>query len=261
MLNGAAIEVVPLTIRFGDEEFVDRRDLDPRGFWDKLTAQAGLPETAAPSAGAFLDAYRLAADQGADGALAICLSGAVSATYQAAVIAAEQASLPVKVLDSRSVTMGLGLQVLAAAADARTGMTLDGAAAAAADRVGRTHLFAALDTLEFLRRGGRVGGAQALIGGLLDIKPLIDFDGGAVRAAGRVRTRGKALQAIVDKAVGLAPRLRALAVFHGHAPDADHLVARLEEAIPGHTAVVTLLGPVVGTHAGPGAIGIGYLLD
>lgn len=256
------IEVVPLTIRFGDEELVDRVELSPAEFWRRLTSEDRMPETAAPSAGAFLDAFRRLGDEGASAVVAICISSDMSATYQAAVIAAEQASadIPVKVVDSRAVSMALGFQVLEAARAAEAGETLEGVAAAATAAVGSTNVFAALDTLEFLRRGGRVGGAQALIGGLLDIKPLITLGGGTVQAAGRVRTRSKAREAVAAEIARLSPQLRAVAVLHGATPDLDPLVEAVRRAAPGVEPVLAELGPVVGTHAGPGVAGVAYRL-
>lgn len=257
------IEVVPLTIRFGTEEFVDGVDLDPPAFWQRLAAAERLPETAAPSAGAFLDAYTRLADEGAPGVVAVCLSSALSATYQSAVIAAEQVGerLPVRVVDSRAVTMALGLQVLEAAQAAEAGADVDQVADAALQATARTNLYAALDTLEYLRRGGRIGGAQALLGSLLDVKPLITFSDGVVAAAGRVRTRRKAVAALTGRVAELAPRLRRLAILHGDAPDVETFAATVREAAGGLEPIVAQLGPVVGTHSGPGTLGVAYLLD
>ncbi len=257
------IEVVPLTVRFGDVEFVDRVELDAGRFWSELAAAERLPETAAPSVGAFLDAYDRLAAEGATGIVAICLSSVLSSTYQSAVIAAEQwaVSVPVKVVDSRAVTMALGLQVLEAAEAAAAGADIDEVANAALAATSRTNIFAALDTLEYLHRGGRIGGAQALLGSLLDVKPLITFADGAVAAAGRVRTRRKAIGAICARVSELAPRLRTLAVLHGSATDVDSFVAAVRTAAGGLEPLVAQLGPVVGTHTGPGALGVAYLLD
>ena len=262
LIDDLRIEVVPLTIRFGAEEFVDRVELSPAEFWRRLTSEDRMPETAAPSAGAFLDAYGRMAESGASGVVAICISSDMSATYQAAVIAAEQAAgtIPVKVVDSRAVSMALGFQVLEAARAAEAGETLEGVAAAASAAVESTNVYAALDTLEFLRRGGRIGGAQALIGGLLDIKPLITLGEGSVQAAGRVRTRSKARDAVAAEVARLAPRLKAVAVLHGATPDLDPLVDAVRRAAPGVEPVLAELGPVVGTHAGPGVAGVAYRL-
>ncbi len=256
------IEIVPLTVRFGDVEFVDRVDLDPAGFWARLARAERLPETAAPSVGAFLDAYERLAAQGATGIVAVCLSSVLSSTYQSAVIAAEQwdGPVPVKVVDSRAVTMALGLVVVWAAEAAEAGASLEEVARGALDRASRVNLFAALDTLEYLHRGGRIGGAEALLGSLLDVKPLITFADGAVAAAGRVRTRRKAIAAICARVAELAPRLRSVAVLHGSADDVASFTAAVAEA-GGVQPWVAELGPVVGTHTGPGALGVAYLLD
>lgn len=252
------VEVVPLTIRFGSEEFVDRRDLGSSEFWMKLRTAASLPETAAPSAGAFLDSYRRLAGEGADGVVAVCLSSEISATYQSAVIAAEQSPIPVKVVDSRTVTMALGLQVLGGATVAEAGGDLASVTEACLEAVEKTEVLAALDTLEFLKRGGRIGGAQAFIGGLLDLKPLISFEGGVVSAAGRVRTRSKAIAALTDRVASVADRIEAVSVFHGDAPDVGVLVDRVAAVSP--DPILAELGPVVGTHSGPGIVGVAYRL-
>ena len=252
------ITVVPLTIRFGSDEYVDRRDLTSHEFWMKLRTAAALPETAAPSAGAFLEAFADLAAQGATGVVAVCLSSEISATYQSAVIAAEQADIPVRVVDSRMVSMALGFQVLAGAAAAENGGNLGAVTDACLAAAARTDIMAALDTLEFLKRGGRVGGAQAFIGGILDIKPIIGFANGVVSAAGRVRTRSKALAALIARVEDLAPTLDAVAVIHGDAPDVEGLTARVRQVVADIDVVVSEIGPVVGTHSGPGIIGVAY---
>jgi DegV family protein with EDD domain len=251
------IEVVPLTIRFGDEEFVDRAELSADEFWRRLVESDTLSETAAPSVGRFETAYHRVADEGADGIVAICISSAISATHSAAVNAARRFDrVPVHVVDSQLVSAALGLAVVAAAEGADAGKSLDEIGAAADGASGHTNLFAALDTLEYLRRGGRIGGAQAFLGGLLDVKPIITFEDGEVAAAGRVRTRRRAVDAVVAHAAGLGA-LRRLAVVHSDPPDLDEIVARLEPLAPGEL-MISRLGPVVGTHAGPGVAGVAY---
>jgi DegV family protein with EDD domain len=252
------ITVVPLTIRFGTDEYVDGRDLTSQEFWMKLRTAAALPETAAPSAGAFLQAFDDLAAQGATGVVAVCLSSEISATYQSAVIAAEQAGIPVKVVDSRMVSMALGFQVLAGAAVAEDDGDLAAVTDACLSAVGHTDIMAALDTLEFLKRGGRVGGAQAFIGGILDVKPIIGFANGVVSAAGRVRTRSKALAALSARVRELAPDLEAIAVIHGGAADTESFAANVRQVVGDLDVVVAEIGPVVGTHSGPGIIGIAY---
>ncbi len=258
MRDRLAVTVVPLTIRFGDETFTDGVDLDHDGFWAKLAGSDGLPETAAPSAGAFMDAYQALADAGADGVVVITLSARLSATHQSAVIAAENlaARIPVMVLDSQTVSVALGLTVIAAAEAARDGADLDDVVAAARATADTVDILAVLDTVEFLRRGGRIGGAQAVIGGLLDVKPLITVEDGVVAAAGRVRTRSKARAAIVERATAHASAPR-MAVFHGGASDIDRLVEEVR-LVAGEHVFVAELGAVVGTHAGPGTLGVAY---
>lgn len=252
------ISVVPLTIRFGAEELVDGRDLSPHEFWQRLAGADSLPETAAPSAGAFLDAYQRLAEEGAAGIVTVTLSSEISATYQAAVIGAEKAPIPVKVIDSRTATVAIALQLLAGAAVAEAGGDLDTVVEAVTRARDHTHIIAAIDTLEFLRRGGRIGGAAAFVGGLLNVKPLITLADGVVAAAGRVRTRSKAIAALVEHVAESAPTIDAVAVVHGGANDTAVLLDQLRAVVPDVSPIVSELGPVVGTHAGPGTIGVAY---
>lgn len=255
-----AVEVVPLTIRFGDEEFVDRQDLTTASFWERLVLADHLPETAAPSAGLFEETYRSLISEDATGIVVITISSELSGTYQSAVIAAERTKgeIPIRVIDSRSVGMGLGLPVLEAATLAGQGASLDEVADYAARSTASTSVVAALDTLEYLKRGGRVGSTQAFFGGLLNIKPLITLTDGVVAPLGRVRTRSKAIGALEERAAAIGPAIKAAAVFHGAAGDIDSVVERIQQhlAVP---VIVSMLGPVVGTHTGPGTVGIAYL--
>lgn len=253
------IEIVPLTIRFGDREYVDGVDLTGPAFWQELRTSSTLPETAAPSAGRFRETFERIAASGADGIVAVCISGDLSATYQAAVIAAEQTSaLPVTVIDSRNVSMAMGFQVLEAARAADRGAGLEEVSNAAVEARERTNLLAALDTLEYLKRGGRVGNTQAFFGELLHVKPLITVEDGVVAAAGRVRTRSKAVAAVVNRAIELAPAIEELAILDAGSPDLDALREQLGRSVPAN--LVATIGPVVGTHTGPGVIGVAYRL-
>lgn len=256
------IEVVPLTIRFGEDEFTDREQLTPNQFWSRLANTPRLPETAAPSAGAFEQSFQRLTGRGVDGIVAICMSAQLSATYQAAVIAAERVNdkIPIKVVDSRAVSMALGLQVLAAAEHAAEGADLERVSAHALASSGRSNILAALDTLEYLKRGGRIGSAQALLGNILSVKPLITLSDGVVSPAGRVRTRSKAIAALLDRVRELAPQLQSVAVVHANAPDIAEIVGAVRALAPGGDVVVAELGPVVGTHSGPGTVAIAYLL-
>ena len=258
----SGIEVVPLTIRFGDDEFVDRSDLSTASFWDKLVAADRLPETAAPSAGLFEERYRSMIDEGASGIVAITISSELSGTYQSAVIAAERlaGAVPIRVIDSQNVGMALGLPVREAARFAAGGASIDEVASHSMDAIASTNIVGALDTLEYLKRGGRMGSAQAFFGDLLKIKPLITIENGAVAPLGRVRTRSKAIAALEERIAAIGPRIRAASVFHGAAQDVDSVVGRIEHHLD-VPVIVTMLGAVVGTHTGPGTIGVAYLTD
>ncbi len=262
LLEQAGVAVVPLTIRFGAEEMVDREDISPDDFWRRLPDADELPQTAAPSPGRFEAAYRRLAAAGAEGVVAVCISSALSGTFQSAQIAASAVAgeVPVRVVDSRLTSAALGLATLAAADAADAGGGLEEVEAAARRAAAGRGVLGALDTLEFLKRGGRIGGAQALLGDLLSVKPLITLEDGQVVPAGRVRTRRKALAALIDHVRGLAPQLDALVVVHGAAPDVDAFAAALTDVVPPERITVSTLGPVVGTHAGPGLIGVCHRL-
>ena len=254
------ITIVPLTIRFGAEELVDRRDLTPSEFWSKCQTSPVLPETAAPSPGAFEAAFRQAKDAGAEGVVCVSLSSKLSATIQAAAQAAKavEAEFPVRVVDSLSVSMGLGLHVLRAARMAAEGKGLDDVAGAIVDVAPRTSVYATLDTLENLKKGGRIGGAQAFIGSLLSVKPVIEVRDGEVHAESKQRTRGRAVAYLVDK-VRQAGAIEDLAVVHGQAPDLEEFLDALSSVVDRDRIVVGNIGAVIGTHAGPRAIGVAMI--
>jgi len=251
------IEVVPLSIRFGDEEFTDRVELSVDDFYRRLAESATLPETAAPSPGAFEQVFRRAVELGADGVVCINISSELSATIQSAQNAARavEGQIDVRVIDSRSITLGLGSQVLAAARAATEGRTIDEIAKMVEDMASRTHVLGALDTLENLKKGGRIGGAQALLGNLLSIKPLLDVSSGRVEEAGKARTRKKALQWLADRVLAL-PEVENLSVCHGNAPDLDAFLAMLEPRYTRDSLRIGIIGPVIGTHGGPRLIGV-----
>ena len=253
------IDVVPLTIRFGSEEFVDRAEMSTSAFWERVSSESTVPETAAPSPGAFGDAFRTAADAGADGIVCITLSSGLSGTNQAANTAANAVAgqVPVRIIDSLSVTMGLGLLVLAAADAADEARTLDQIEAEVTDLRARTRVFGVVESLEYLHRGGRIGGAQAFLGSLLSIKPIIEVRGGRVEGESRQRTRSRALEYLASKALE-AGRLERLGMASSTSPDADRLQERLESVDCARPIVVGQLGPVVGAHAGPGTIGVAF---
>jgi DegV family protein with EDD domain len=254
------IEIVPLTIRFGAEELTDREELSTSEFWARCAQSSELPSTAAPSPGRFEAAYRQLAERGADRVVAITLSGALSATMQSAELAARTVAddgIEVRVVDSRTVSLGLGTIALAAAERAAGGADLDGVEQLARELVGRTRVFGALDTLENLKKGGRIGNARALLATALSIKPIIEVADGVVEQHGKQRTRTKALAFLIDKVASYQGRIENLAVLHADASDIDKFVTMLQPYAP-EEIVVGQIGPVIGSHAGRGTIGVAF---
>jgi DegV family protein with EDD domain len=258
--NALDIDVVSLTIRFGDEEFIDRVDLTPDEFWAKCKNSKTLPETAAPSPGAFQAAYERAKDDGFDGVLVLTLSSLLSATHQSASLAADAVAgtIDVRVIDTLSVSMGQGLIAIDLAESAKGGADLAQLVARAEELMNKGGVVATLDTLEHLIKGGRIGGAKALLGQVLSIKPLVELKGGVVAEAGRQRTRAKALAAVANAAASHAP-LRRLALIHGACNDVATLQALIKDIETEFPVVLTDIGPVVGAHGGPGIMGLTWI--
>lgn len=254
------IEIVPLTIRIDGHEYVDRLDLSVADFWAKCAASPTLPETAAPSPGQFEQTYRQLAADGASSIVTISLSGALSATMQSAELAARSVGneINVTVVDSRSVTLGLGAIVAACARSAVIGDTHDDVTEQARDLAGRTRVWGALDTLDNLKKGGRIGGAKALLASALAIKPIIEVRDGKVEQGGKQRTRSKALAFLVEK-VAAVDGLDSLYVLHADCRDVDAFVEMLRPHVAGDI-IVGDIGPVVGSHAGHGTIGVAFFV-
>lgn len=254
------IDIVSLSIRFGDEEFTDRVDLSPEEFWAKCKASKTLPETAAPSPGAFRAAYERARTDGCDGVIVLTLSALLSGTNQSAVTGIGELAepMPVRVVDTKAVSMAEGLLVIDVAELAATGADLDQLVTHAESLVDKVGVVAMLDTLEHFIKGGRVGGARALLGQVLSIKPLLELKDGVVAEAGRSRTRSKALVAIVEVTRTHAP-LKRLALVHGASSEVANLQALAAGIATENPIIVTDMGPVVGTHGGPGIIGLCWI--
>ena len=254
------VEVVPLSIRFGDAEYEDRSELSVDDFYAKLASSDVLPETAAPAPGKFEAAFRRHQQAGADAVVCLNLSSELSATMQSAQNAARalEGELDVRVVDSHSITSGLGTQVMLAAEAAASGASADDVVALVQDLASRTHVFGALDTLENLKKGGRIGGAQALVGSLLSIKPILDISTGKVEEAGKARTRKKALEVLRDK-VAAAGDVEHVSVYHGFAPDLEEMLALLDPIVPRAQVRVGVIGPVIGTHGGPRVMGVTWV--
>jgi DegV family protein with EDD domain len=255
-----SIGVVPLSIRFGNEEFIDREELSVEDFYAKMASTGLLPETAAPSPGRFEQAFRGAAAVGATAVVCINLSGELSATVQSARNAATAVAgdIDVRVIDSRSLTGGLGTMVLEAAEAARNGADADAIVALVESMIPRTEIYGALDTLENLKKGGRIGSAKAMLGSMLSVKPIIHIGDGAVEEAGKQRTRKRALEWMRDQLFAEG-NVEKLSILHGQAPDIDQFLDMIAERYPRDQIRIGKIGAVIGTHGGPGVIGMCYL--
>jgi DegV family protein with EDD domain len=254
------ISIVPLTIRFGDEEFIDVVDLSVADFYRRMADSADLPETAAPSPGAFETVFRALAAEGATGVVCINLSGELSATIESARNAARavEGDIDVRVLDSRTLTAGLGTLVLEAAKAARNGASIVEVEAKVNGLIPRTRVYATLDTLDNLKKGGRIGAATHLLGSMLSFKPVINVSEGKVEEAGRARTRKKSLVWLRDKLYE-EPSVEHLAVCDGEAEDVDEFLDLIADRYPRDKLRTGRIGAVIGTHGGPRVVGICYL--
>ena len=253
------ITVVPLTVRFGDDREIVDGSISPEDFWGRCQSSAVLPQTSAPSAGDFEEAFRKAAASGADGVVCVTLASGLSATFSSASAAADslKGEVPVKVVDSRTASLGEGLVTLAAADAADGGASLEEVEAAAQRAADRTKVYAALDTLENLKKGGRIGGAQAFLGTMLSIKPIIEVGEGKVEPESKQRTRARAMQYLADKVKAAGP-LERLAVVHGRAPDVDEFTDLLSDQVPESGIIVSDVGAVIGAHSGPRLLGVTF---
>lgn len=254
------ITIVPLTFSLGDQEFTDRSSLTTQEFWSKCAASPVLPQTAAPAPGKFAEAYKQLAAQGATGILMIGLSRELSATIQSAETGAKESgvNIPIQFVDSRSASMGEGINVLAAAKILvdNPSITLDQLAAKTTEWCQRTRVFGALDTLENLKKGGRVSGAKAFFASALAIKPIIEVRDGKIAEGGKERTRGKALAFLVEK-VKTAGEISNLAVLHAQCDDLNLFVDQLKAVYPGEI-IVGDIGSVIGSHTGIGTIAVTF---
>lgn len=261
------IDLVPLFIIWGTEEFRDRLDIQPEQFYRRLVEDARYPTTAQPTPEHFAAAYRAAQQKGAEEIVVVTLSSAMSGTFGSAQQAANMVDIPVHVVDAKGPTMTVGWQVLAAARMREAGGDAVAMVAAAARARASMAQFVCLDTVEYLYKGGRIGGATRLISSLLNIKPLIYIDHamGIVEAAGRARTRKRALAALYEKffqQLDTSKTLR-VAVLHGDAlEDAQDIAKRIQREFAPAEMLINTTGPVLGVHTGPHAVALcGYTED
>lgn len=253
------ITVVPLQVLFGQESFRDKVDLSVDAFYQRLRTSKLVPTTSAPSLGTFEETYAALLRE-ADHVISIHIADKLSGTWSAAKTAAQNvAPERITVLDSGQITLCLGWSAMHAAARAEQGAEGDTIVQELHDQFPRLRVYAALDTLEFLQRGGRIGKAQAFLGTLLHIKPIILVQGGEVLPVERVRTRAAAVRRLVDLATAVP--CERLAALHGDAPEAAQEVQELlTQRLPGREVPIGEIGAVLGTHAGPGVFGVACLL-
>jgi len=263
-LDEYAIQVVPLTIVWDGEQFKDGVDLTATDFYRRLEEDPIIPTTSQPTPQQMVQAYDEARRNGADEILIITISSAMSGTYESAEAAAEMVDIPVKVLDSKANSMSLGWQVLAAARARENGGDLQ-AMIDAADQARSSMVYIiTLDTLEYLHRGGRIGGASHFIGNLLNLKPQISVDhkSGEVAGGRRSRTRKKALIDLFEDFFDQVDRGKSLriAVLHNAAPkEAETLAEKIKSEINPTEIIISIVSPVLGVHTGPRAVAIcGY---
>lgn len=259
LADSLGVTIVPLSVRFGDTEYIDRTTITTDEFWAKCAQSPVLPETAAPAPGQFKKVYEDLVADGATAVVVIALSSSLSATMQSAELAAKDVAgaIDVRIVDSRNASMGLGLTVLDCAEAARKGATADEIVALAESLIPRTHVFGALDTLENLKKGGRIGGAKAMLASALSIKPLIEVRNGLVEEAGKQRTRSKALAFLVDVLKQHDGKLERVGILHAQCADIDAFVQSVKSVYSGDV-IVGDIGAVIGTHAGVGTIGIAF---
>ncbi len=253
------VRVIPLKIHWGNDTFLDGVDLTPNEFYTRLSHSKTLPTTSQPSIQDFLQAFESLANQ-ADGIVVPLISSGISGTVASALAAVREFfRVPVEIVDTRVTSAGQGLVVMAAARAAAQGKSLQEVRQAADEVVQRMHLFFAVDTLEYLHRGGRIGGASRYLGTVLNIKPILYFDlDGKLDALERARTKGKALQRLTalaeEKANGHPLHL---SVIHANAPEiAQEFREQITHRLHCEEVFTMELSPVIGVHVGPGTIGV-----
>lgn len=257
------IHIIPASVIFGDQAFRDRVDLTPKEFYQMLRVAETLPTTTQPSVGDFLELYTKLSRE-AEAIVSVHISSELSGTIDSALAAKEELpNLPIYVIDSRFTSMGLGLITLAAARAVTEGKGLPGVVRAVEGLIPKMNVFFVVDTLEYLQKGGRIGGAAALVGSVLRIRPILHISDGRIDVLGKVRTKSKAVRRmleIMEERVGGNPVHAAVI----HADTLDE-AKELREVVASHFDCVELytveLSPAIGTHVGPGTVGLAFYSD
>lgn len=258
--EGLGITVVPLTVSFGKESFLDRITMTTDEFYNRLTHDATWPTTTQPPPGTFVDVYNKLAEE-TDEILVITLSTKLSGTYQSALAAKSmvEEKCRIEVIDSLTVAMGLGLIVIAAAKAVQAGVNLDEVTDLVRRARARSHLIAFFDTLKYLAKGGRIGKARGLLGAMVSIKPILTVKDGEMSEKTKLRSRAAGMDYLYNYVAGFS-HIEELAVEHATTPDdADKLIERLGSLFPKERIYRSTISPVVGTYAGPGAMAVTVL--
>ena len=254
------ITVVPLSVHFGTEVYRDGVDLTTEQFYQKLTQSKTLPTTAVPPLGAFVEAYDKLAEE-TDEVLVITISHRLSAVYEAALQAVERMKRQcrVEVVDSLLALMAEGLVVIEAAKAAKAGASLNKVIDITRRNIPRTELRIAFDTLEYLKKGGRIGKAQAFLGSLVNVNPILGLKDGETFPFGRERSRAKAIDSLYNFVIGYS-HIDGIAVEDATTPDeAEALVEQISSKFPRECIYQSKVGPVIGTHVGPRVLGVAVL--
>ncbi len=255
------IAVVPLSVIFGEDVYKEGQEMSPDLFYEMLAHAKELPTTSAPSVGDFLEVYREVLKT-TDEIVSIHLASKLSATYDAACQAAAQLNdegARIDVIDSESVSYGIGFLAAAAARAAADGASVEEIKKILDGMSPRVHIYVVLDTLEYVRRGGRIGRARAFLGTVMRVKPILSIHDGEVHPEERVRTRAHAMDRIFQLATSY-PSIEQIGVAYStNAEEAEVMRRRLEAELGGVRVQMTRLGPVIGVHGGPGVFGIGIL--
>jgi len=260
MAEGFGITIVPLTVFFGHEAFLDRVTITTDDFYRRLIYGDIWPTTTQPPPKDFADVYEKLAE-GTDEILVITLSSKLSGTYQSAIGAKDmmKKECRVEVIDSLTAAMGLGLIVIAAAGEAQKGTGLDDMVKFVHRAIERSHFVAYFDTLKYLAKGGRIGKAQGLLGSMLSIKPMLTIKDGEMSPVTRLRSQAAGMDYLYNFVTGF-PNIELLAVEHTTLPDeADKLVDRLSQSYPNDIIYRSTVSPVLGTYGGPNAIAVTVL--
>jgi DegV family protein with EDD domain len=262
--QAANVTIVPLTVFFGDEAYLDGIDLDNASFYSKLQASKELPRTSQPSPAAFQDAYIKLINEGADAILSVHLSSKLSGTYQSACAAWDTLpddikKIPIEIIDSKNISIAMSRSIIRAAQEAKRGLGLLEIKAHVLEELARTRILCVLDTLEYVKRGGRIGGARAFLGNMLSVKPIISLKDGEVIPVEQPRTRNKAYARVAELVQEMG-KIEHISIAESSEGFAQQLAQVIKTVYVGDLPIYKL-GAVLGTHTGPGTAAIAVVIE